>query len=988
MVLGSVARLGSALLVLLLAACTAVQGTIDIAEYNQRYQSATTAGRYVEAEEVARAALAVSRETFGPDNAFEAIWMNNLAFALTYLARYDEAEALLRRSIKVAEQTFGPDHETTATSIHNLGSFLSGRERFAEAEPLLLRGLEMRKAALGPGDPSVAVSQNGLGLLYKNMGRYDEAVAANREALAIRRAALADDDPSISTSLNNLALVLDAQGREGEAEAMMIESIAIKERALGRNHPALAISLRHLASIYNGDGRSTEAEPLLDRALVIVKQTYGPEHPEVGGTLIGLGVVYDNAGREREAEQAYLEAVRLLEAGYGPGHSEVAIPLNNLALLYARQGRTREAEELQARSGAIRVASLGPDHPGVAIGLHNDGTLLTTQGRLDEAEQAFAKAIGIIERAYGPEHPLKANSLRGIAEVQFRRGDKPAALGTMRDVSAIHRARLLRGDNQRGGTERAQNSNRQIFIDHLQLVIEAITPRPTDALMNEALELIQLSNTTDVGQAVSRMAARFSAGDDRLAGLVRARQDALERWRKLEADQIAAIASAGSGRVDTGTIRADLEAEVAKLQRAQDQLATEFPDYAELTSRVPLTLADAQDLLRPREVLLSYVVGEYNTLAILVHRDGVHLRRITVSEADLARAVAKLRGALDPGAGVSLNALPEFDFQTAHRLYTQLIAPFEEELADAAHVLVVPDGALESLPFSVLVSEAVPAATGLARYRDAPWLAKRFAFTTLPSISSLRALRRFARQSAASKPFLGVGDPALDGATGSGRKIALSRLFSEQGIADTDLLRRAPSLPESADELRAIAATLGAAETSLVLGTEATETWVKSSPLSDYRVLAFATHGLVSGEIDGLAEPALLLTPPKTGTLRDDGLLTASEIAQLSLDADWVILSACNTAASDGTPGAEGLSGLAKAFFYSGSRSLLVSHWPVVSEAAVSLTTAMLSEAQKPGVGRAEAQRRSMMRMLDDTRRPYFAHPLFWAPFVVVGEGG
>jgi CHAT domain-containing protein len=131
-----------------------------------------------------------------------------------------------------------------------------------------------------------------------------------------------------------------------------------------------------------------------------------------------------------------------------------------------------------------------------------------------------------------------------------------------------------------------------------------------------------------------------------------------------------------------------------------------------------------------------------------------------------------------------------------------------------------------------------------------------------------------------------------------------------------------------------------------------------------------------------------VLTPPETGNAFDDGLLTASEVAQLKFDADWVILSACNTAAADGTPGAEGLSGLAKAFFYAGSRALLVSHWPVVSAAAVAITTRMLKEAAKPGIGRSEAHRLAMMALIEDTDHPHFAHPMFWAPFVVVGEGG
>ena len=131
-----------------------------------------------------------------------------------------------------------------------------------------------------------------------------------------------------------------------------------------------------------------------------------------------------------------------------------------------------------------------------------------------------------------------------------------------------------------------------------------------------------------------------------------------------------------------------------------------------------------------------------------------------------------------------------------------------------------------------------------------------------------------------------------------------------------------------------------------------------------------------------------MLTPPGEATVEDDGLLTASEIAQLKLDADLVILSACNTA-SGGKPGAEALSGLAKAFFYAGSRALLVSHWSVASDATIALTTKMFEELKTdPIIGRSEALRRSMMAMATNDNHPHFAHPAFWAPFVVVGEGG
>jgi CHAT domain-containing protein len=300
-------------------------------------------------------------------------------------------------------------------------------------------------------------------------------------------------------------------------------------------------------------------------------------------------------------------------------------------------------------------------------------------------------------------------------------------------------------------------------------------------------------------------------------------------------------------------------------------------------------------------------------------------------------------------------------------------------------LFVVPDGALQSLPLGVLVTkEPQSPTTDFAGYRQAPWLTKRFALATLPSVSSLRALRHFARETRARRPFIGIGDPLLDGSPGRDRQIELASLFTPRGVADVRAVKTLPRLPETADELKALARFLGAGEESLFLGKMATESRVKSADLSA-RVLAFATHGLVAGDLKGLAEPALVLTPPSEATEADDGLLTASEVAQLRLDADWVILSACNTASSDGTPGAEGLSGLAKAFFYAGSRSLLVSHWPTETESAKRLTTgAFKALAADPALGRAGALRASMLALMDD---PQFSHPLFWALFVLVGEG-
>ncbi|MBO0766596.1 MAG: CHAT domain-containing protein, partial [Hyphomicrobiaceae bacterium] len=225
-------------------------------------------------------------------------------------------------------------------------------------------------------------------------------------------------------------------------------------------------------------------------------------------------------------------------------------------------------------------------------------------------------------------------------------------------------------------------------------------------------------------------------------------------------------------------------------------------------------------------------------------------------------------------------------------------------------------------------------------------------------------------------------------------RAGIGSLF-QRGLADVGVLRQQTPLPETADELCEVAERVGATDADVWLGVRATETQLKrlsaQGRLADYATLHFATHGVVAGEAAAIlkagAEPALLLTPPAQASEEDDGLLTASEVAQLKLDADWVVLSACNTAAG-GAEGAEALSGLARAFFYAGARALLVSHWEVESDAAVALTTQAFAEAQKDlRMGRAEALRRSMLALSTDPTQARNAHPSVWAPFVLVGEG-
>ncbi|MGY4233431.1 CHAT domain-containing protein [Bradyrhizobium sp. USDA 4449] len=216
---------------------------------------------------------------------------------------------------------------------------------------------------------------------------------------------------------------------------------------------------------------------------------------------------------------------------------------------------------------------------------------------------------------------------------------------------------------------------------------------------------------------------------------------------------------------------------------------------------------------------------------------------------------------------------------------------------------------------------------------------------------------------------------------------ACTEFWRGAGVDRARLAQALPQLPDTADELNAVAKDVGAPTADIHLGRDASETTLKRAPLAQYSIIYFATHGLVAGDVKGVGEPSRALSIPDQPSELDDGLLTASEVAQLKLNADWVVLSACNTITGD-KPGAEALSGLARGFFYAGARALLVSHWAVDSEAATHLTTSTFDLLEnEPEIGRAEALRRAMLAYVDDTSSPRHAYPAIWGPFALIGEG-
>ena len=618
---------------------------------------------------------------------------------------------------------------------------------------------------------------------------------------------------------------------------------------------------------------------------------------------------------------------------------------------------------------AIREKALGSDHPDVAVSLDNLAGLYQAQGRYAEAEPLYKRSLAINEEALGPDHhntALSMNYLAWLYQAQGRYADAlPFVKRTISQNStnkSIAFAVLYGSENQK-----------------------LITPKEA---LNASYAVLQHSISSAAGEAVSKLAARFAAGTDELAQFVRKDQDLAAEADRLDKSIIAAVSKPPAERnaAMEDQIRKHIDEIKLERDKLQDVFNQRFPDYVALSKPQPLTIEETQALLADDEALVAIDLDKKSYVWVIT-KDRAEWKELSVSAEDVSKEVETLRSGLNP------DSPKPFDRNLAYQLYRQVLGPIEEIISRKARLSFVLDGALTSLPPQVLITTD-PAGKDLV---SLDWLIRKYSVTVLPSVASLKILRGDKSTIAALKPMIGFGDPVFDRTTqtiGRPKVAALNRSLTSfyRGVtADTKALADALlPLPETADELRAVAKILGASSEDIELEEAASVTTVKNHPLSNYRVVYFATHALVAGEVEKFAkvkaEPALVLSIPDKPTEDDDGLLRASDVAMLKMNADFVVLSACNTAAGD-KPGAEALSGLARAFFYAGAKSLVVSHWEVDSDATVELMDGLF-EALKtnPRLSHAEALQASMLRMIANSSKPQWAQPMFWAPFVVVGE--
>ena len=767
-----------------------------------------------------------------------------------------------------------------------------------------------------------------------NHGKPLEAIAPANAALTAAREGLQISKDLPRNDKNRTDLLIDAGN--------YLSALQCRERA------------------YQTAGDYGEAEAMLGE-MITVAQDYAlnPIH---------LVTTYQTAGNLRldlrefsVAETHFLAADARAEAmGFANTHN------NRLDLarqrISALEGQKKWAAALAEFARLDALAAGNPKlQRQVRFPLIRGYAYLGSQVEPAQAEREFAALEADVTRNYPAQHfyVAQAQGLRGVALWrQGTTGPQSRALPLLQSAVKAY----MQADNLVYETKGISQDIRDvIFASYL----EAMFASPSGHAM-ESMVPADWVRGGAVQEALADAAVRSTASVPALAQLVRADQDArneIENLRKRLVND--AESSTPPAPQASATLRSRIEALEASRKALHATIREKAPDYDNLVRPVAPSVQGLSAALKKDEVLVMLLPTEAATYVWAVRSDGNNLSaRVDIRQAQLEKQVRALRQTLDfAEMGGHMAA---FDAEDAHALYRQLLAPVAAALQGKKHLIVAAGGVLGQIPFGILLTQP-----GKATSADAPWLIKQLAITHVPGLSAWLAVKQLAQAPSAPEALIAWGDPSFRPSTRQYTSI--------------------PALPETRDELLSMAAALKAnPQKDLHLGTLATKASVLQSSsdgeLPRKKVVAFATHGLVAGDLPHLTQPALALASTDNEAQDPLGaLLTLDEVLNLKLNADWVILSACNTAAADGRAD-EALSGLARGFFYAGSRSLLVTHWSVESESAKQLTTQTMTHyTTHPTARKAESLQQAMLAVMRDTR---YTHPAFWGPYALVGDGG
>ncbi len=981
----------------------------------------------------AQAAVRLYRELMPPENSRRAHAELQLADVLRRLGRPAESVDLYRGYI--AAMTAIGDTRGMATGQNKLGLSLDDLGQPQDAIVHYENALRILNQGAGDQAGQVVPVMTNLATALGAMGQHAEAYRLHTEARTRMAAAFGETSPYVATIDHNRASSLERLGRLEEAAALYRASLAVYDLSSG--YRARAAATRSWLSIVLAQlGDYAEGESECRRAHQDLVGFYGETHPAVATSWNHRGWLAQYGNRDTEALEAYERFTAILRASLPEGHPDIAVGVNNVGTAYARLGRQAEALAAYREGVRLELAARGETWPRLSVGYNNVGTALFAMGDRESALLFLQKALAHRLASSGDRHPHVAQLWMSIAGVHLVAGDTPSWIAAIEHAVEASR----RGEAPWDGTAAALRSDpgtlvrlsylawaraadgRQDTVTRLRLAVnifdtalelmkrlragvsgssrEIHERQQTDMfvwalkLRSELAALDPTSNPRGAvanAELVSAWSFLEQIAAHRAGGLLDAPPDLVASLKALEARGAALRQSEQSPQ----TIREAQQIE-DEAERVLGRLRREAPRYAALNHPRPATAEDVQAILEPNEVALTFVKGRYGAFAVAVSKDSCVLvdlgdpvsveSAIRSARVELTSAAARTRGAAmrraasrasrsarmrstrrsatrgASAAAAETTTRSAGDVDPLRELDRLLLGSLEPFLR-GKRLIIVPGSSFEGVAFGAL------------RTPGGRWRIDEHEIVYAPSLAVFTLLRTLGRDHESrggARTFLALGDPAYQGRPDPSASRSIQRYGAERG--------QWGALPASGAEVRAIAALFPADSRLVLTGPAATEARLTAESWTRVPYLHFACHGALE-EGPG-REPALVFSL-SGNQAPADGFLTLSEVAAERIEAELVVLSACNSGRSGSQRPPTGISSLSRAFLLAGAENVVVSLWPVSDEATARLMVEFYKRMRREGMGPPAALRAASIALRD---RLGLSAPALWAPFIVLGS--
>jgi CHAT domain-containing protein/Flp pilus assembly protein TadD len=924
----------------------------------------------------AQAGREKAKAAFGEQDSVFAEYTNNLGFIYSKTGQYKEAELLFLQAIAIRKKNSGEQHPSYAQSLSTLAGLYLTLENYSKAEPLFLEAMAIEKNALGTDQSSYAQSLNNLAAFFQKMGNYTKAESFYLQALATYKKALGVQHPKYAQSLNNLATLYEVMGHYTKAESLFLEGLAILKDVLGAQHPSYALNLNNLASLYQRMGNYSKAEPFYLQALEINKKVLGEKHPSYANNLSNLAALYKNLENYSMAESLHLQALEIRKKALGELHPSYANNLINLAALYKINGNYSKAKQLYLQAIAIDKKIFGEQHPNYASSLNNLASLYESMGKLDSAfhycrwsiiANAPAMDISFEDWSNLDTFIYKSNrhaniSLKTLLSILQKQYEQTKDKKILEKHYAISQAAIRLNERFRNGFT-AEGDKLRILAENNVFVLAAIK---TGIELGKKDYEITSFGFSEMNKGVLLLESSKTANAQQFGNL----PDSLLLYEvALQKKQSILTAKLLENRADNerDSLRRILNDINQEIDTFTKMLSIKYPKYASLKYNNKTAQAkDIQALLDDKTALLEYMIGDSGIYIFYVDKKQVKVIPANFSTKILNEKINNLQSALSNYEFIKNNPNENYEnfTENAHWFYENLVKKALENTKGIEHLIIVPDGEIAHLPFETFLVEKP---TKNQRYSEIRYLMKDFRISYNYSATLWKENREQKRNK------------------NNGQLIAMAAQYK----GGEEVLRSGLRLPVY-ERMRQVLNDLPAARKEVeslqksfrgffAFDKIATEKVFKEKA-EKYAIIHLAMHGLLDKTSPILSSLAFT----EDGDSTENNFLQAYEISKLELNADLVVLSACETGYGRFETG-NGTASLARAFMYAGVPSLVVSLWQVNDASTAEIMQLFYANLAK-GMDKAEALRQAKLKYIAECKNPMMAHPAFWAAFVQIGD--